>query len=408
MRRTLFILLLAVLTRGTLKAQSFESMLKNARQGNAVAQLYVGMHYESGNGVAKDETKALYWFDKAAKQNVAQAKYKIGEFYHQGKAGVKKDLQQALYWYKKSAQQNDIYGQRGTAACYEEQNDKKRALYWLERAKSNTDFDSQSDYFKNDVDESIKRLTAGQETATAKSAATPTAKVTPAEEVKKAAPAVKEKTVPAVKEQADPAAKEKKTEMAAPQPAAPAPVYGGGEASKVKVEAVDLGLSVRWAVCNVGAAIATQGGGLYGWGDATGAKTATSESYPNATPPQSISGTPFDIAHAQWGGSWRMPTKAEMDELRTKCTWTWTSAEGAEGMKVTGRNGHSIFLPAAGFRYSSIVNDKHRGGFYWTGTINASDTKKAHFLVFSDDKSGFVNDSSDERCAGFSVRPVTE
>jgi hypothetical protein len=382
MRRTLFILLLAVLTGGTLKAQSFESMLKNARQGNAVAQLYVGMHYESGSGVAKDETKALYWFDKAAKQNVAQAKYKIGEFYHQGKAGVKKDLQQALYWYKKSAQQNDIYGQRGTAACYEEQNDNKRALYWLERAKSNTDFDSQSDYFKNDVNESIKRLTAGQETATAatKIAATPAAKVTPAEEVKKATP----------------------------QPAAPVPVYGGGEASKVKVEAVDLGLSVRWAVCNVGAAIATQGGGLYGWGDATGAKTATSESYPNATPPQSISGTPFDIAHAQWGGSWRMPTKAEMDELRTKCTWTWTSAEGAEGMKVTGRNGHSIFLPAAGFRYSSIVNDKHRGGFYWTGTINASDTKKAHFLVFSDDKSGFVNDSSDERCAGFSVRPVTE
>ena len=79
-------------------------------------------------------------------------------------------------------------------------------------------------------------------------------------------------------------------------------------------------------------------------------------------------------AHVNWGGSWRMPTKEEQDELRNNCTWTWTSQNGVNGRLVTGPNGKSIFLPAAGVRGGACL---HNAGSYG-------------------------------RCGGFSVRPVTD
>ena len=55
----------------------------------------------------------------------------------------------------------------------------------------------------------------------------------------------------------------------------------------------------------------------------------------------------YDVATANWGGSWRMPTLAEMKELINNCTWEWTTQNGVYGRKVTGPNGNSIFLPLA-------------------------------------------------------------
>ena len=63
-----------------------------------------------------------------------------------------------------------------------------------------------------------------------------------------------------------------------------------------------------------------------------------------------------DVAHVKLGGSWRMPTDAEWMELKNNCTWTWTTQNGINGYKVTSnKNGASIFLPAAGYRYDTFL-----------------------------------------------------
>ena len=131
-------------------------------------------------------------------------------------------------------------------------------------------------------------------------------------------------------------------------------------------EAVDLGLSVKWANVNVGAISPEDYGDYFAWGetelktdyswstykfelgtDENGpfSKYVTNSSY-GTVDNKTVLDPEDDAAHVNWGGSWRMPTDAEWTELRTKCTWTWTSE--VNGMLVTGPNGKSIFLPAAG------------------------------------------------------------
>jgi hypothetical protein len=80
-------------------------------------------------------------------------------------------------------------------------------------------------------------------------------------------------------------------------------------------EAVDLGLSVKWASHNVGATKPEEYGTYFGWGDTTGKKTSqNNDEYPNANPPKNICGTEYDAAHVLWGGSWRMPTKEQAQD----------------------------------------------------------------------------------------------
>ena len=121
-------------------------------------------------------------------------------------------------------------------------------------------------------------------------------------------------------------------------------------------EAVDLGLSVKWATCNYNAASSYEIGGYYLWGDPTGnAKIGFDivggEVVPLYSAPNmdSISGTSYDIVRAKWGGKWRLPSMSEFNELYSKCTWTYTSQNGVNGIKITGPNGNSIFLPMTGY-----------------------------------------------------------
>jgi hypothetical protein len=173
-------------------------------------------------------------------------------------------------------------------------------------------------------------------------------------------------------------------------------------------EAVDLGLSVKWASCNVGATTPEGYGGLYGWADPSGTKISTnSDDYPSANPPSEISGTEYDIARAKWGGKWRMPTKAEVQELSGKCTWTWTTQNGVDGMKVVGPNGNSIFLPAAGYRIGTDMYQVGTYGYCWSGTLNECDANIAYNLDFLNDGSRGV-DYCYSRNSGFTVRPVVE
>ncbi len=170
---------------------------------------------------------------------------------------------------------------------------------------------------------------------------------------------------------------------------------------------VDLGLSVKWATCNVGASSPSDYGNYYAWGET---RTKSEYTMDNCSTYGinigDISGdSRYDAARANWGGTWRLPTQAEMQELIDKCTWTWTSQGGRNGYRVTGPNGSSIFLPAAGYRYGSSLNVAGDYGYYWSSPPFESAARIACSLYFV---------SSDHsldwyyRYSGQSVRPVSD
>ena len=172
-------------------------------------------------------------------------------------------------------------------------------------------------------------------------------------------------------------------------------------------EYVDLGLSVKWATCNVGASSPSDYGNYYAWGEVW----TRSEFYgPNLSRENSMSdiaGDPaYDAARYNWGGRWRLPTEAECQELVDNCWWTWGKYGGHKGYKVTSmKNGASIFLPAAGWRYGSSLSDAGEDGSYWSSTPNES---YAQFACSLDFGSGSHYVAGSFRSNGHSVRPVSE
>ena len=112
-----------------------------------------------------------------------------------------------------------------------------------------------------------------------------------------------------------------------------------------------------------------------------------------------------DVAHVQWGGSWRMPTLDEIKELYNNCTWQWTILNGVNGYRVTGPNGNSIFLPAAGYRDGTDVFGRGSSGDYWSGSLYYYSCC-ANYLYFYDDSYGWSYFYY--RSYGRSVRPVCE
>lgn len=134
---------------------------------------------------------------------------------------------------------------------------------------------------------------------------------------------------------------------------------------------VDLGLSVKWATCNIGADSPEEYGDYYAWGEASTKDnyTADTYSYNQQNIGSDISRTSYDVAHVKWGGSWRMPTKAEYEELENRSTWTWTTKGGHKGYKVKGPNGKSIFLPAAGYRCEAGLVYAGANGIYWSSAV---------------------------------------
>ena len=174
-------------------------------------------------------------------------------------------------------------------------------------------------------------------------------------------------------------------------------------------EYVDLGLpsGLKWATCNIGANKPEEYGDYFAWGE-TYAKNEynkdNSDTY--EIDMDDISGDlDYDVATAQWGGRWRMPTKNEMQELTDKCTWKWIKQRGVNGYKVTGPNSNSIFLPAAGYCCRSSQNDVGKYGNYWSSTPNESNDRSAYRLNFS---SGYNNVGWNLRSSGHTVRPVSE
>ena len=186
-------------------------------------------------------------------------------------------------------------------------------------------------------------------------------------------------------------------------------------------EWVDLGLSVKWATFNVGATKPEEYGDYFAWGETTTKSTynwstykycngssSTLTKYNNSSSYGSVDNKTQlelsdDAAAVNWGGNWRMPTKAEQDELRNNCTWTWTTQNGVNGYKVTGANGNSIFLPAAGYRTGSSLYYAGSSGDYWASSLYADGPNCAYYLYFS---SSLVDWGDYGRYYGQSVRPV--
>ncbi len=182
---------------------------------------------------------------------------------------------------------------------------------------------------------------------------------------------------------------------------------------------VDLGLpsGLKWATCNVGAGSPEDYGNYYAWGETTTKSTYSddnsltyglSKSQLQSQGYIDVGGnlTPsHDAARANWGGSWRLPTKTDLEELEDRCTWTWTTQGGVKGYKVTGPNGNHIFLPAAGYRYGSSLYYARENGYYWSSTPHESNSYGACRLYFD---SGAQSVYWSDRYYARSVRPVSE
>ena len=194
-------------------------------------------------------------------------------------------------------------------------------------------------------------------------------------------------------------------------------------------EAVDLGLSVKWATCNVGASRPEDYGGYYAWGETEEKDTYTWENYKYWTDknengivdnfseitsiPGNICSTKYDVAHVKWGGDWRMPTPDEFKELIEKCTWEI----GAEGFSIIGPNGNKIFLPYSGEKRGNLLSGIQQEGAYRTGTLDfdydfeyADGYTKILWIreYYFYDEPMYHMDNNYDIYIGLSVRPVMD
>ncbi len=168
---------------------------------------------------------------------------------------------------------------------------------------------------------------------------------------------------------------------------------------------VDLGLSVKWATCNLGANNATDYGNYYAWGETSPKDLYLESNYAyynslNGTITNigsDIAGTEYDAATVNLGKDWRLPSKDEMQELINKCKWEKIVLNGVMGYYITGENGNTIFLPAGGRIVDIFNSDKGKELYYWTS--NYSGEGHASVLVGN----GIYSQSS---YMGRNIRPV--
>lgn len=192
--------------------------------------------------------------------------------------------------------------------------------------------------------------------------------------------------------------------------------------------AVDLGLpsGTKWATCNVGASSPEENGDYYAWGEtvtksvydwstyAPGGSTLSSENACGTSADliyqqcggknADVSGTKYDVAFVKWGSKWKTPTNAQHRELVDNCTWTWTTLNGVNGYNIVGPNGNGIFLPATGYRYSTISASVGSFGLYWSSTISEFNFDCTYSLSFSPE--GHFAFVCYDRVRGGSIRPI--
>ena len=202
---------------------------------------------------------------------------------------------------------------------------------------------------------------------------------------------------------------------------------------------VDLGLSVKWARCNLGASKPTDYGDYFAWGETEPNKadyTWATYKWMQAGKSDELYITKYTVADGNTGGiwydadgnfigdnkktldaaddaaianlgsPWRMPTENEFKELLDNCTWTRTTQDGVKGCEVKSKkNGNSIFLPAAGFRMGSELQDAGSRGFYYSSSLSTVYISNKYASVLGFDSGGPAWFGGDREC-GFPVRPV--
>lgn len=202
------------------------------------------------------------------------------------------------------------------------------------------------------------------------------------------------------------------------------------QVARVALTAVDLGLSVKWANMNVGATSPEDFGDFFAWGEVESKTTYTWENYKWANGakdkitkyskggPEYWDGTgnpdmndtlepEDDAAHVILGGKWRTPRDRDISELIRECTVEHASVNGIDGLKVTGPNGNSIFLPAAGY-YEETYYGGNFGGAYWCSQLGSILPYLAMHMFFQMNNDASLIYATTYRCDGLSIRPVTE
>lgn len=201
-------------------------------------------------------------------------------------------------------------------------------------------------------------------------------------------------------------------------------------------EWVDLGLSVKWASCNIGASSANMYGTFYAWSEVSPKElyTWTTLKYCLDSDNQTyehlfrkyntvedfgmVDGLTQlvlsdDAARINWGGKWKIPTKEMFDELINNCSFEWISSkDGTPGYLVTSLvNGKSIFFPIGGMRDGNYAYDTKRCGYYWSSSLDTVYGYKAWALVLSAPE--YVTSpeyqkevQGQDRNYGFAIRPV--
>lgn len=215
-----------------------------------------------------------------------------------------------------------------------------------------------------------------------------------------------------------------------PKPAAnPVPKLSKSTGTINGHDYVDLGLSVKWATCNVGASSLSDYGNYYAWGETSTKakycwdtykwcngssesfiKYCTDSKYGNIDNKTTLE-LSDDVANSKWGMPWRLPTEKECEELSEKCTWKWTTINGHKGNIVTGPNGNSIFLPAAGQYENAVIYGRNEGGYYWSSSLHRDTGYDAIPLSNLKHQSTvpFLRASGGQlRSTGCTIRPVTE
>lgn len=184
---------------------------------------------------------------------------------------------------------------------------------------------------------------------------------------------------------------------------------------------VDLGLSVKWSTINVGAIHPEDYGYYFAWGEFHQNENCNWETYKwcnkdyksltkycvssefGTVDNKTVLDMQDDAAHMHWGSAWRTPTKEELEELRTQCSWAWETQNGVAGFTVIGPNGNSIFLPATGYRQDTKTVASETRGRYMSSSLDTVYSSNMYFLSFVSDD---VLISRDYRSFGLVIRPV--
>ena len=196
-------------------------------------------------------------------------------------------------------------------------------------------------------------------------------------------------------------------------------------------EYVDLGLTVKWATCNVGANAPEEYGDYFAWGEVEPKEKYTWENYKwcqgndmtltkyckneeygynGFTDYENTLYAEDDVAKVKWGGAWRMPTDKELEELIYNCTWIQTNQHGVEGYKVIGYNGNNIFIPCAGRLNETIKIDEGIEAEYWSNSLESY--RHYNYYHISTQaysmSSSFLSTTTVDRFLGLPIRPVCE